>query len=158
TDHAESGRAVADGAIDLLALVEMGQEVVAVALEIVANEVRVVAVGDEADALGQEWVFDLGLFKPDRTVLARYLGESSDLVDQLALAEAPNCEGELRAERKAVENARQRETDQRRRERTAEDDDERVAIHEHAQIAAHQNERHEDDGSGEETEACCDIH
>ena len=38
-DHAEGRRAIADRAIDLLALVEMGEEVVAVALEIVANEV-----------------------------------------------------------------------------------------------------------------------
>ena len=37
-DHAESRRAIADRAIDLLAFVEMGEEVVAVALEIVADE------------------------------------------------------------------------------------------------------------------------
>ena len=50
-DHAEGRRAVADRAIDFLALVEMDQEVVAVALEVVADEAGVVAVGDEAHAL-----------------------------------------------------------------------------------------------------------
>ena len=85
-DHAEGRRAVADRAIDLLALVEMGEEVVAVALEIVADEVGVVAVGDEADALGEERILDLDLFEPDRALLARDLGKAGDLVDQFALA------------------------------------------------------------------------
>ena len=85
-DHAEGRRAVADRAIDLLALVEMGEEVVAVALEIVANEVGVVAVGDEADALGEERILDLDLFQPDRALLAGDFGEAGDLVDQFALA------------------------------------------------------------------------
>ena len=64
----------------------MGEEVVAVALEVVADEVGVVAVGDEADALGQERILDLDLLEPDRPLLARDLGELGDLVDQLALA------------------------------------------------------------------------
>ena len=64
----------------------MGEEVVAVALEIVADEVGVVAVGDEADALGEERILDLDLFEPDRALLARDLGEAGDLVDQFALA------------------------------------------------------------------------
>ena len=63
----------------------MGEEVVAVALEIVADEVGVVAVGDEADALGEERIVDLDLFQPDRALLARDLGEAGDLVDQFAL-------------------------------------------------------------------------
>src|SRR6202045_1334481 len=50
---------IADRAIDLLAFVEMGEEVVAIALEIVADELGIVAVGDEANALGQERVLDL---------------------------------------------------------------------------------------------------
>ncbi len=61
------------------------QEVVAVALEIVANEAVVVAVGDEADALGEERILDFHLFESDRSLLARDLGEAGDLVDQLAL-------------------------------------------------------------------------
>ena len=64
----------------------MGEEVVAVALEIVADEGGVVAVGDEADALGEERVLDLDLFQPDRALLAGDLGEAGDLVDQFALA------------------------------------------------------------------------
>jgi len=94
---------IADRAIDLLAFVEMGEEVVAVALEIVTDEVGVIAVGDEADALGQERVLDLDLFQAHRTLLARDLGQRGDLVDQLALGGAPHGEGELGAERQAVE-------------------------------------------------------
>ena len=84
-DHAEGGRAVADRAIDFLALVEMAQEIVAVALEIVADEFGVIAVGDEANALGEKRIFDLDLLQPDRALLARDLGEAGDLVDQFAL-------------------------------------------------------------------------
>ena len=64
----------------------MGEEVVAVALEIVADEIGVVAVGDEANALGEERVVDLDLLEADRPLLARDLGEAGDLVDQFALA------------------------------------------------------------------------
>jgi hypothetical protein len=53
----------------------MGQEIVAVALEIVANEAGVVTVRDEADALGQERILDLHLLEPDRSGLAGDLGE-----------------------------------------------------------------------------------
>ena len=49
-------------------------------------KVGVVAVGDEAHALGEERVLDLLLFEPDRTLLARDLGEPGDLVDQFARA------------------------------------------------------------------------
>ena len=62
----------------------MGEEVVAVALEIVADEVGVVAVGDEADALGEERIVRRDLFQADRPGLARDLGEAGDLVDQFA--------------------------------------------------------------------------
>ena len=60
----------------------MGQEVVAVALQSVADELHVVAVGDVADALGQERVLDLDLLEPDRPLLAHDLGKLGDLVDQ----------------------------------------------------------------------------
>ncbi len=63
----------------------MGEEDVAVALEIVADEIGVVAVRDVADALGEERVVDLDLLEPDRALLAGELGEARDLVDQLAL-------------------------------------------------------------------------
>ena len=55
----------------------MGEEIVAVAFEVVANEVGVVAVGDEAHALGQERILDLLLFEPDRALLAGDLGEAA---------------------------------------------------------------------------------
>ena len=44
----------------------------------------VVAVGDEAHALGQERIVDLDFFETDRALLARDLGETRDLVDQIA--------------------------------------------------------------------------
>ena len=52
----------------------MGEEVVAVALEIVADEVGVIAVGDETDAFGQERIFDLDFFESDRSGLAGNFG------------------------------------------------------------------------------------
>ena len=157
-DHAEGRRAVADRAIDFLALVEMGEEVVAVALEIVADEVVVVAVGDEPDALGQERVLDLDLFEPDRPLLARDLGQPRDLVDQFALGDAAHGEGEFRPERQAVEDRGERKADQGGGERAAENDDRRVRVEEHAQIAAHQDERDQHDRSRNQAEAGCDIH
>ena len=69
----------------------MGEEVVAVALEIVADEIAVIAVGDEADALGEERVLDLDFFQPDRALLAGDFGEAGDFVDQVALAHAPHA-------------------------------------------------------------------
>ena len=147
-DHAEGRRAVADRAIDLLALVEMNEEVVAVALEVVPDEIVVIAVGHEADALGEERVLDLDLFEPDRPLLAGDLGEAGDLVDQLALGGPTHREGKARPERQPVEHRGERETDQRGRERAAENHDESVRIREHSQIAAHQNERNEHDRAG----------
>jgi len=47
----------------------MGEEVVAVALEIVANEIAIIAVGDEADAFGEERILDLDLLQADRSGL-----------------------------------------------------------------------------------------
>jgi hypothetical protein len=71
---------------------------------IVADEFGVVAVGDEADALGQKRVFHLDLLQADRSLLARDVGEASDLIDQLALGHAPHGEGEFGAERQPVKH------------------------------------------------------
>ena len=100
------------GAINLLAFVEMGQEVVAVALEIVADEIGVVAVGDEADALGQERIVDLDLFQADRALLAGDFGEPGKFVNEVALAHAPQREGEFGAERQAVHDRGERKADE----------------------------------------------
>ena len=143
-DHAEGRRAVADGAVDLLAFVEMGEEVVAVALEIVADEIGVVAVGDEADALGQERVVDLDLFQADRALLAGDFGEPGEFVDQFALGHAAHREGEFGAERQAVEDRGERKADQGGGERAAENDDERMLADEHVQVAAHQDHEADD--------------
>ena len=93
----------------------MGQEVVAVALQLVADEIGVIAVGDEAHALGEERVVELDLFEADRSGLARDLGEAGDLVDQFARASCAHREGEAHAERQAVQHRSERKTDQRRR-------------------------------------------
>jgi hypothetical protein len=66
----------------------MHQEIVAVALEIVADEFEIVAVGDVADALGEERLVGLDLFQPDRSLLAGDFGDAGDLVDQVALPTA----------------------------------------------------------------------
>ena len=144
-DHAEGRRAVADGAIDLLPLVQMGEEVVAIALEIVADEIGIVAVGDEADALGEERIVGRDLFKPDRSGFARDLGKAGDLVDEVARRGGAHRERKFRAERKPVHHRGKRKADERRRERAAENDDHGVDIVEHPQVAAHQNERDDHD-------------
>ena len=61
----------------------MGQKVVAVALKIVADKIAVVTVGNEADALGEKWVFDFNLFQTDRSGLARDFGQTSQFIDQV---------------------------------------------------------------------------
>ena len=125
-DHAEGRRAIADGAIDLLAFVEMSQEIVAVAFEVVADEIHVVAVGHVAHALGQERVLDVLFFESDRPLLAGHFGETRDLVDQFARSPAAHGEDELHANRQAVHDRRQRKADQGRGGRAAENDDEGV--------------------------------
>src|SRR5581483_10018706 len=87
-DYAEGRRTVADCAIDLLALIEMAQEIVAIPLEIVADEIAVIAVGDVTHALGEERILGLDALEPDRSLLARDLGKTRDFVDQIALRDA----------------------------------------------------------------------
>ena len=126
----------------------MGEEVVAVALEIVADEIRVVAVGDEADALGQERVFALDFFKTQGTLLARDFGDPRQFVDQLALGHAPHRKGEFGAERQPMHDGGERKTDKRGGEGPAENDDERMFADEHVQVAAHHNhEGHDADAA-----------
>ena len=140
-DHAEGRRAVADRAVDLLAFVEMGEEVVAVALEIVADEIGVVAVGDEADAFGEEGIVGLDFFQADRPGLAGDFGDAGDFIDQFALGHAPHREGKFSAERQAVHDGGERKTDQSSGKRPTENDDERMFADEHVQIAAHHNHK-----------------
>ena len=99
-----AGRAVADGAVDLAAFVEMHQEIVAVALEIVADEFEVVAVGDVADALGQERLVGLDLFQADRSLLAGDFRDAGEFVDEVARRQPAHGEGEFCAERQAVQD------------------------------------------------------
>ena len=82
----------------------MHQEIVAIALEIVADEFEIVAVGDVADSLGEERLVDLHLFQPDRTLLAGDLGDAGQFVDQIARREPAHGEGEFRAQRQAVQD------------------------------------------------------
>ena len=84
----------------------MREEVVAVALQVVADEIGVVAVGHEAHGLGEKRVVDLDLLEADRALLAHDIGEACDLVDQLAQAHAPHRERKLGAERQAMEDRR----------------------------------------------------
>ena len=57
-----------------------------------------------------------------------------------------------------MEDRAQRETDQRGRRRTAENDDEGMQIEEHPQVAAHHDERDEDNAAEHEPEAGGNIH
>src|SRR6185437_8054757 len=74
-DHAERRRAVSDRAVYFLALVKVSEEVVAVALEIVTNEIAVVAVRYKAHTLGEERVVDLELFQAQWPFFTRDLGQ-----------------------------------------------------------------------------------
>ena len=98
-DHAEGRRAVADRAVDLAAFVEMHQKVVAIAFQIVADEFEIIAVGDVANALGEERLVGFNLFKSDRSLLARNLGDAGEFVDQVARREPAHGKGEFGAER-----------------------------------------------------------
>ncbi len=147
-DHAEGRRAIADGAIDLLPFVKMGEKVVAVALEVVANKRAVVAVGNEADALGEKRIVDFDLLQADRALLACNFGKTGKLIDQIALAHPPHREGELHPERQAVEDRSKRKADQRCGEGAAENDDEGMGVEEHRNVAAHEDEREQNDDTG----------
>ena len=136
----------------------MGEEVVAVALQIVADEIGVIAVGDEAHALGEEGIFRRDLFQPDRSGLARDLGKPGEFVDQLARADAAQREREAHAERQTMQHGGERKADQGRGERAAENDDDGVDVVEHPQVAAHQDERDDDDDAGDQPQGCGDIH
>ena len=105
-------------------------------LEIVADKIAVIAVGDVADALGEEGIVDLDLLQTDRSLLARDFGESGQFVHKIALRHAPHGERESGAERETVKNRGKRKADKRGRERAAENHDKRMHIGEHAQIAA----------------------
>ncbi|MEY9734308.1 hypothetical protein ABH985_002097 [Bradyrhizobium ottawaense] len=157
-DHAEGRSAVADGAINLAALVEVHEEVVAVALEIVADEVEVIAVGDVADALGEEGLVGLDLFQTHRALLAGDLGDAGEFVDEVVRRQAAHGEGELGAERKAVQECRERKADHGGGDRAAEDDDHGMFGDEHVKVAAHEDHHRDHDDARNEPDARHDIH
>ena len=136
----------------------MQQEIVAVALEIVADEFQIVAVGDVTNALGEKRLGGFDLFEADRTLLARDLGDAGQFVDQVAGRQAAQGKGEFGAERQAVEHRRQRKPDQRGGERAAEDDDDGMDVVEHPEVAAHQNQRGYYDNAGDQAKQGGDIH
>jgi hypothetical protein len=80
------------------------EEVVAVALQVVSDKIGIVAVGHKAHGLGEKRVVDLDLLEADGALLADDLGKAGDLVDQLTQAHAPDREGKLGSQRKAVED------------------------------------------------------
>jgi hypothetical protein len=130
-----------------------GEELLALTLQIFADEIAIVAVGDVAHSLGKEGVLNLDLFQSDRSLLAGNLGKIGDLVDQFARRDPAHREHILHSERQSVEQARKRKPDERGRGRAAENDDEGMAVSEHAQIAAHEDETHEHDAAEHNSEA-----
>ena len=109
----------------------MHQEIVAVALEIVADEFEVVAVGDVANSLGEERLVGVDLFQADRSLLAGDFGDAGEFVDQIARRQPAHREGEFRAERQAVQDRAERKPDHGGGDRTAEDDDHGMFADEH---------------------------
>ena len=73
----------------------MHQKIVAVALEIVADEFEIVAVGDVANSLGEERFVGLDLFQADRSLLARDFGDAGQFVDQIARGQPAHGEGKF---------------------------------------------------------------
>src|SRR5262245_12515081 len=103
----------------------MRQKIVSGAFEIVPNEISVVAICGETNALGKKRVLYFDLFKTDRSLLPRNLCQASQFVDQIALTHS--------AKRKGIG------------EGAAKNHDCRMDIEKHSQIAAHEYERAEDD-------------
>src|SRR5215203_2127039 len=143
-DHAPGRGAVAHRAIDLLPLLEMMEEDVAVALHRVLDELLVVAVRDIADALGEERVVDLHALERHRAVLAHHLGDLGQLLDELARMRAAHRERELESERQLVRDARERKADHRRGQHAAADHDQRVDVVEHPEVAAEEDQGQDD--------------
>ena len=122
----------------------MCEEIVSVAFEIVANKIAVVAVGNEPDALGKERILYFDLFETDWSLLAGNFGQASQFVDQVALTHSAKRKGKFGAERQAMEDRREWEAYQCSSEAAAKDHDGRMDVEEHPQVAAHENERGED--------------
>jgi hypothetical protein len=74
------------------------------------------------------------------------------------LAHAPHGEGELHPERQAVKDRGERKADQRRGEGAAENDDEGMGVEEHRNVAAHEDEREQNDDTGNEADTGCNVH
>ena len=136
----------------------MHQEIVAVALEIVADKVEVVAVGDVADALGEERLVGLDLFQAHRPLLAGDLGDAGELVDELARRQPAHGEGKFGAERYAVQDRAERKADHGCRDRSAEDDDDGVFADEHVEVTPQQHHDRNDDDAGHQANARHNIH
>ena len=138
-DHAERWRAVADGAVDFPALVEMHQEVVTVAFKVVADEFEIVAIGDISNSLGKERFIGFDLFQADRPLLACYFGDPREFVDQIPRRQPAHRESKFRTERQTMQNRAERKADHGGGDRSAEDDDDRMFADEHVEIAAHED-------------------
>ena len=125
---------------------------------IVADEFEIVAVGDVANALGEERLVGLDLLQADRPLLAGDLGDAGEFVDEVARRQPAHGEGEFRAERQAVQHHAERKADHGGGDRSAEDDDHRMLGDEHVQIAAQQHHHRDDDNARHEPDARHDIH
>ena len=132
----------------------MSQKVVAIALEIVTDEIGVVTVGDEANALGQERIIDLDLFQANRTGLAGDFGNAGDFIDQFTLRHPPHREGEFEAKRRPMYDRCEREADQGCSGGAAKNQDGGMFGHEHVQVAAHQDNETDHADAGGQTETC----
>ena len=125
---------------------------------IVADEFEIVAVGDVADSLGEERLVGLDLFQADRTLLAGDFRDAGQFVDQIARRQTAHGEGEFCAQRHAVQDRAERKPDKGRGERAAEDDDDGMDVVEHPEVTAHQDQRTQDDGAGDQAKERSDIH
>ncbi len=136
----------------------MHQEIVAVTLEIVTDEFEVVAVGDVADALGEERIFGLDLFQADRSLLAGDFGDAGELVDEIARRQPAHREGEFRAQRQAMQHDAEGKADHRGGDRSAENDDDRMFGNEHVNITAEEHHRRNDDDARRQSDTRHNIH
>ena len=98
------------------------------------------------------------ILEANLTLLAGNLGNAGQFIDEATRSGSAHREGELRAQRQAVQNRNQREADQRRGNRTTENDDHRMFADEHVEIAPHQHHRNDNDGTGDQADASGNIH
>jgi len=95
---------------------------VTIALEIVADEFKIVAVGDVADALGEDGS-SVSTFSRPTGPAASDFGNAGQFIDEVTRRQPAHRKGEFRSQRQPVQHHAEREPDHGSGDRPAKDDD-----------------------------------